>query len=247
MSEDYEDNLESMALIEANELSTQQYNSFLDHMENTPSIRSPISGKVARLCFEFMEDTGCRATETTHVRKQDIDYRTNILKVTHPKTHARCKCSKWKYADMFSRRQVLASVDRDCKICHGVGTWKKPQYTTFTPRIIDKLKAYTDTLQDMDLLFDVDRTTLWRWAKKAGIKANINIFQQKRERKIEGIFLHLFRALCSKRTTTIAKDDKYKDAIVMRKMRHSYKVVTDRYTEITIGYLVSFERRVYGM
>ena len=246
MSEDYEDYLESIALIEANELTEDQYNSFLYNMENMPSTRSPISGNVARLCFEFMEDTGCRATETIHVRKKDIDYRTNILTVIHPKTHARCKCSKWKYADMFSRRQVLASVDHDCKTCHGVGTWKKPQHTTFTPRIIHTLKAYTDTLDDDDILFDVDRTTLWRWAKKAGIKAKINIFQQKRERKIEGIFLHLFRALCSKRTTMIAKDDKYKDAIVMRKMRHSYKVVTDRYTEITIGYLVSFERRVYA-
>ena len=246
LSEDYEDYLESIALIEANELTEEQYIGFLDHMENIPSTRSPISGNVARLCFEFMEDTGCRATETIHVRKKDIDYRTNILTVTHPKTHARCKCSKWKYADMFSRRQVLASVDKTCTVCHGVGTWKKPQHTTFTPRLITKLKAYTDTLQNDDLLFPVDRTTLWRWAKKAGIRAKINIFQQKRERKIEGIFLHLFRALCSKRTTAIAKDDKYKDAIVMRKMRHSYKVVTDRYTEITIGYLVSFERRIYG-
>ena len=245
MDEDYDDYLEQQALIEANELTDGQYQAFLQEMENTPSTRSPISGYAARLCFEFMEDTGLRASETIHVRKRDLDWRTNILTVTYPKTHARCKCSKWKYADMYSRRQVLAYANPECRTCRGRGTWKRPQHATFTNRIMPRLQAYTESMKDDDILFDVDRTTLWRWAKKAGERAGINIFQQKRERKIEGVFLHLFRALCSKRTTAIAMGDKYKDAIVMRKMRHSYKVVTDRYTEITIGYLVSFERRIY--
>lgn len=242
-----EDYIEELALQEANELTDEQYDTFLKVVQTVPSTRSPILGEIARLCFEFMEDTGCRVSETIHVRKQDIDYRTNILTVIRPKTHTRCKCSKWKYADMFTRRQVLASVDPACKICHGKGTWRKPQRTTITNRIIPKLKAYTDTLKDDDILFPVHRKTLWEWGKKAGKMAGINIFQQKRERTIEGIFLHLFRALCSKRTTAIAKDDKYKDAIIMKKMRHSYKVVTDRYTEVTIGYVVSFERRVYAL
>lgn len=240
------DYAEQQALIEANELTPEQVISFLANMEKEPSPRSPIDGNIARLCFEFMEDTGGRVTETIHCKKKDLDFRTNIWTVTNPKTHARCKCSKWKYADMFSRRQVLASVDPTCMICNGKGTWKKPQRTTFTPRIYHKLLAYCNTLKDDDLLFPVTRQTLWRWGKHAGILSGINIFQQKKERMIEGVFLHLFRALCSKRTTALAKDDKYKDALVARKMRHSYKVVTDRYTEITIGYLVSWERKVYA-
>ena len=239
------DYAEERALIEANELTDAQYTAFLDAVEGVPSRRAPIDGRAARLCFEFMEDTGCRGRETIHVRKKDLDFRTRILTVTHPKTHARCKCSKWKYADMYSRRQVLASSDKSCKVCHGIGTWKKPQRTTFTPRMVQKLKVYTDGLKDDDLLFPVTRQTLWRWAKKAGTKAGINIFQQKKERLIEGVFLHLFRALCSKRMTALAKDDKYKDALVACKMRHSYKIVTDRYTEVTIGYLISFENRAY--
>lgn len=240
---DYE---EQLALIEANELTSEQYHAFLDIMERTPSKRSPITGEIARLCFEFMEDTGTRATETIHVRKKDLDFRTHILTVIHPKTHTRCKCSKWKYADMHSRRQILDYADKNCKTCNGLGKWKKPQRTTFTPRLYKRLYQYAQTIQDDEKLFPVSRQTLWRWGKKAGKAAQINIFQQKKERMIEGIFLHLFRALCSKRTTADAKDDKYKDALVACKMRHSYKVVTDRYTEVTIGYLVSFERRIYS-
>lgn len=239
---DYE---EEQALIEANELSVQQYESFLDIMQEMPAPRSPINGMTARLLFEFMEDTGCRITETLHVRKNDIDFDTLILTVTHPKTHARCKCSKWKYADMYSRRQVLASSDKGCRTCHGKGTWKKAQRTTITPRLIKRLREFTADMEDDQLLFPVTRQSVWRWGKKAGIKAGIRIFQQKKERMIKGIFLHLFRALCSKRTTAIAASDKYKDALVACKMRHSYKVVTDRYTEVTVGYLVSFERRAY--
>jgi integrase len=238
---------EQLALIEANELTPEQYRTFLDELTKIPSKRSPITGSIARLCFEFMEDTGTRATETIHVRKRDIDFRTRILTVIHPKTHARCKCSRWKYADMHSRRQVLEYADKNCKVCHGAGTWKKPQRTTFTPRLHQRLYDYCQKLKDDDELFPVSRQTLWRWGKKAGKIAGINIFQQKKERMIEGVFLHLFRALCSKRTTADAINDKYKDALVACKMRHSYKVVTDRYTEVTIGYLVSFERRAYSV
>lgn len=238
---------EELALEEANELTAQQYAKFLSELERIPGKRAPINGKQIRLAFEFMEDTGCRITETLHVRKKDLDFRTNILTVTHPKSEAKCKCSKWIYKDQFTRRKTLQYADPECGVCNGKGTWKKPQYTTFTPRMQDQLYQYCSRLKDDDLLFPTTRVSMWRWGKKAGELAGIRIFQQKKDKRIEGIFLHLFRALCSKRTTADAWSDKYKDAIVQRKMRHSYKVVTDRYTEITIGYLVSWERRTYAL
>lgn len=236
---------EEQALIEANELSDEEFETFLFNMYNTPSKRAPITGKGARLLFEFMEDTGARVTEALHTKKQDLDFRTRIWTVTHPKSETQCPCSRWKYKDLYSRSRILDHADKNCDKCHGKGKYKKPQRTTFTPRIWHKLNEYCNTLKPDDLLWPITRMTVWRWGKKAGIESGIKIFQQKDNIMIEGIFPHLFRALCSKRMVMIAKDDKYKDALVAAKMRHSYKVVTDRYTKITIGYLVSFEARIY--
>lgn len=237
---------EAQALVEANELTDIQYNGFLDIVSTLPGLRSPINGDAVRLLFEFMEDTGARVTEALNTRKRDIDFRTRIYTVIHPKSEKQCPCSKWRYKDVYSRSRVLEYADKNCTKCYGKGKWKKPQRTTITPRIWQRLQAYTTSLKDDDLLWPVSRMSVWRWGKRAGQKAGINIFQQKDNVMIEGIFPHLFRALCSKRMTSIAKDDKYKDALVACKLRHSYQVVTDRYTKVTINYLVSFESRAYG-
>ena len=77
---------------------------------------------------------------------------------------------------------------------------------------------YCETLPDDEsLLFPVTRKTMWVWGKKAGVNAGLNIFQQKEERLIEGIFLHLFRALCSKRMIKDGKYDDYKDQMIATK------------------------------
>jgi hypothetical protein len=100
-------------------------------------------------------------------------------------------------------------------------------------------------MKDDELLFPVTRKTVWVWGKKAGENAKIYIFQQKEERLIEGIYVHLFRALCSKRMVRDAKDDNYNDQLVALKLRHSFNTVTDRYTQIDINYLIGWERKTY--
>lgn len=237
---------EAQALIEANELTEAQFTAFLNEVFLQPSARAPIDGSGARLLFEFMEDTGLRVTEALHVKKQDVDLRTRILTVTHPKSEKQCPCSRWKYKDLYSRSRILDYADANCTKCHGKGKYKKPQRTTITPRIWSKMAAYIAGLKPDELLWPISRQSVWKWGKRAGKKAGINIFQQKDNIMIEGIFPHLFRALCSKRTTALAKDDKYKDALVACKMRHSYQVVTDRYTKVTINSLISWESRVYS-
>lgn len=237
---------EQKALVEATNLTNEQYDNFLEHMERIPSVRSPINGKTARLVFEFMEDTGCRVTETIHIKKEDVDFRTRILTVTRPKSEKRCKCSRWKNRDEHSQVKVLEYADTQCDKCHGKGKWKKPQRTTITPRLYWKLREYCDTLKDGERLFPISRISLWTWGKDAGERAGINIFQQKEERLIEGIFLHLFRALCSLRTTRDAKNDLYQTQIVDCKMRHAYDRVGERYNRVDINYLINWENKVYG-
>lgn len=238
-------NDERQAIIEANELTEKQLEDFYKELRQIPSPRSPITGEVATLAFEFMEDTGCRVNETIHVKKEDINFRTRILTVKFPKSESICKCSRWKYKDLHTRIRVLESVNANCNVCKGKGKWKKPQITTITPRLIHKLKWYCDDLKDDNCLFPITRNTLYRWGKEAGIYAGINIFQQKKEKLVEGIFLHLFRALCSKRMITDAMNDKYKDQLVACKLRHSFSTVTDRYTKIDVNYLWSWEEKTY--
>ena len=96
-----------------------------------------------------------------------------------------------------------------------------------------------------ELLFPTTRQSFWNWGKAAGRMAEINIFQQKDERLIEGIFLHLFRALCSKRITRDSKEDPYNDQLVQCKLRHGI-TVTDRYTKVDINYLINWERKFYA-
>ena len=233
--------------VEAVQLTEKQFQDMLIELKSIPTYRSPIPGEIAVLCFRFMEDTGCRVTETIHVKKRDINFKTKILVVTHPKSEKKCKCSVWRYKDVYTRTMILISSDRDCSKCHGKGKWKKPQRTTFTSRIINDLSAYCDTLDDEDYLFPISRQSLWVWGKKAGVNAKIDIFQQKEERFIEGVFLHLFRSMCALRMLKDAKLDNYKHELVSCKLRHSERIVTDRYTKIDINYLLGWESKIYDL
>jgi len=232
-------------LQESNILSPKQFDDFLIQLECVPGKRSPLNGLGARLCFQFMEDTGCRVSETISIKKKDLDFKTRILTVTNPKTEQRCKCSRWKNKNEYSNIKILEYADTQCIKCHGKGKWKKPQRTTFTPRIYSKLVEYCKYLEPDEYLFPITRQSLFNWGKQAGKLANLYIFQQKDERKIDGIFLHLFRELCSKRVKFDARDDPFRDELVQCKLRHSYDVMADRYTKIDINYLLNWEAKIY--
>jgi hypothetical protein len=234
------------ALDEANNLRPEQLAVFYAELEKMPTPKAPISGAQAVLCFQFMEDVGSRVNETIHVQKKHVNTRTGIVIITHPKSRKRCKCSRWGHVE-GSRRMKLISADRNCEQCAGKGRWRAPQKATYTPRIAHRLHAYLETLDNDDCLFPVNRVTLWRWGKAAGKKAKINIFQEKEVRSIEGIFLHLFRALCALRMTADAQNDPYRDQMISRKLRHSVNTaLINRYNRIDINYVISWERKTYG-
>lgn len=242
MEQGFDDDLSEEKFVEATELTIEQYAKFLDEIEKIPTNKAPISGQVTRLCFEFMEDTGCRVTETTYVKKKDLNFNSRILTVTHPKVDTRCKCSRWKNKNEYSRIKILDYADPNCDRCHGMGKYKKPQRTTFTPRIVRRLVSYCSELKDDDYLFPVSRQRLWKWSKKAGRQANINIFQQKKERYIEGIFTYLMRSLCTRRM----KKDGADRELRMLKLRHSFsKDVHDVYEVPDINALLNWEARTY--
>lgn len=236
---------ESKALVEANNLTNEQLDIFYNEIRKIPSLRSPLTGDEGVLAFKFMEDTGSRVNEMVHIRKKDINLKTRILTITEPKVSTLCDCASWRYKDLYSRIRIIDHADSNCNKCKGFGRWKAPQKTTITPRLIGVIRDYSENMKDEDLLFPVHRSTLWKWGKKAGEAAQINIFQVKKTREIDGIFLHLFRALCSKRMLRDAKNDDYKDQLVACKLRHSFGTVTDRYTKIDINYLWNWEEKTY--
>lgn len=239
---------EQQAAIEANIITDEQLDSFYSEIEQIPAPRASITGYGTRLLFEFMEDTGLRITESLHVQKKHLDFRTRIITVVYPKAEKQCRCSEWEYVDLRTRKRKLVKANKNCPLCHGKGRWKKPQRTTFTPRIVQKLINYAKDLKDDDYLFNVHRYTVWRWGKEAGKRAGINIFQQKDEKIIYGVFPHLFRALCSKRMIRDAKDDPYTEGLLVCKRRDSVRggFVADRYTKIDIMYLLGWENKFYG-
>ena len=230
--------------IESAQITENQFEELLHELKDIPSNRSPIDGDITVLCFRFMEDTGCRVTETIHVKKQDINFNNHILTVTNPKTEKKCKCSVWGWTEIRTRK--LISTNKKCPICKGKGKWKKPQRTSFTNRIITPLEKYCKTLNDDDYLFPISRQSLWKWGKIAGKQAKIDIFQQKEEKLIEGIFLHLFRSMCAFRILRDAAQDNYKRELVICKLRHSSPTVTDLYTRIDINYLLNWEKKFYN-
>ena len=232
-----------VTMIEAVQITDVQFEDLLFQLKEIPSNRSPIPGDIAVLCFKFMDDTGCRVTETTYVKKRDINFKNFILTVTHPKTEEKCKCSKWGWTEHHTRKLIKA--DKKCPKCNGKGKWKKPQRTSFTNRIKKDLFQYCEKIEDDDYLFPISRQSLWKWGKQAGVNANIEIFQQKKERLIEGIFLHLFRSRCAFRILRDGIDDPYRREMVLYKLRHAPPTTTDIYSIIDINYLLGWERKTY--
>lgn len=228
-------------------ISTEDLNSYYQQVEQLPSPKSPIDGKIARLAYEFMEDTALRVNELIHVRKRDIDRRTRILLVTMPKVSQKCKCARWKNKNDYSRVKVLASADPLCPDCHGEGRYKKPQRTTITPRIWNRVIDYISNLNDDDILFPISRKTLWKWAKTAGQNAGLNVFIVKKDKTINNMFNHFFRALCTVRMKRDATNEQFRDELIMAKRRDTYESHVERYTEIGISELLAWEDKTYQL
>ena len=236
---------DNQVLINATNITSEQLESFYKEVQKIPSERSPIKGFAARLAFEFMEDTGLRVNELIHVRKMDINFQTMVLTVIMPKISKRCSCSRWKNKNEYSKAKILDYANPVCSDCHGSGRYKRPQKTTITPRIKDKLYLYCESFRPIDLLFPISRVSLWKWAKKAGNIAGLNVFVSKDEKEINNMFNHFFRALCTIRMKKDAKDEEYRDELIMTKRRDTFDKVMDRYTKIDINYLLQWEAKTY--
>ena len=231
--------------INAINISKEQLESFYQEVANRPSYKSRISGYGTALAFQFMEDTGLRVSETIHVRKKDIDFDTRLLIVTRPKVSKHCKCSTWKNKNEYSSSKTLEYADPACSDCHGKGRWKKPQKTTITPRIKNKLMVYCEDFKEDDIIFPISRVSLWKWARDAGDRIGLKVFVSKDEVDIHNMFNHLFRSLCTIRMKRDAATEEFKEELIMAKRRDSYETHVDRYTKIDINYLLDWEKKTY--
>lgn len=111
------------------------------------------------------------------------------------------------------------------------------QKTTIMPYDVKRIERFLNKFSDSDQLFPVTRSTVWRYYKNASRLAGMNIFESKDEVDIVGAWTHLLRSSCSK----MYEDLGAKHSLVQKKMRHSGRDVTDRYTKVDMQALLDFE------
>lgn len=111
------------------------------------------------------------------------------------------------------------------------------QKTTILPYDVKPFERFLSKYSDNDRLFSVTRSTLWRYAKNASILGGMNIFEAKDEIEITGAWTHLLRSSCAK----MYEDAGAKHSIVQKKLRHSGRDVTDRYTKVDMQALLDFD------
>lgn len=193
------------------------------------------------LFFNMLEGCACRVSEIIKLEKRDIDLEHRILTIRKAKTSKRlCKCSHYK---KVNRRRIIVVDDKSCTKCSGERVIFKDQFTTVLARDIPTLAKYTENLSDCDKVFPrISRMTAWQYAKNAGIMAGLPIFEQQEERKVDGVWTHLFR----KSRAKIMEDLGAKESLISRKLRHSAKNVTQVYTKVDLNAVLEWERKIYG-
>ncbi len=90
-----------------------------------------------------------------------------------------------------------------------------------------------------EILFHTSRSTVWYYAKNAGILAGLNIFEEQENKQIHGIWTHLFRKSCAKR---MLYDGDSPKPLVQKKLRHSFREAIDTYIRADINTLLAWEQ-----
>lgn len=121
----------------------------------------------------------------------------------------------------------------------------RPSHTTIPPIILGELKNHFKNKDDSDFIFTskktkkpVDRSTPWIYAKDAGEKAGLNVFQIKAEMEIEGMSLLLFRNSYER----FMSDNQAPKGLIDLKLR---RPSDNKYGNHTLHDLKKFERDIF--
>jgi len=192
--------------------------------------------------FRLLYFSALRVSEALYLKASDVDLDKRILTLRVTKTGYK-KCN--------------ACKGSGCEKCDQRGKLRKPQYTTIHPWNIPTLYMCVAVKNHDEYLFNTNRYTLWNYAKKAGKRAGLKVFEQQDNRLIEGVWTHLFRKSRAQQMILDGKaageDRDYLLELVKIKLRHSTnKDVTNRYTnaigqKLTINDLLEWEKKHYPL
>jgi len=180
--------------------------------------------------YKIMYGSALRVSEALMLQVKDLDLKNCIITIRNAKTgFKKCKACK----------------GQGCKKCNWSGKIKKAQFTTILPNDSNLLTKYIQQykLGKNDYLFKTTRQTVWKYGKKAGKKARLNIFEMQEERAIHGVWTHLFRKSRAKQML----QDGASEELVKLKLRHSMSDVTWRYIRPDINTLRAWEDTTYPL
>lgn len=249
-----------------NFLSEQDFQAFLNSLrqllesnqkslaQTNRSLSMPIDGFIE--LFRLVYGSALRISESLTVYPNDIDFDKKLISLPHTKTgFKKCKCARRIKQDNGS---WLLTGNKDCSICKGRYKLRKTQRTTIHPHYSDSLRSYLNGADPNKPIFSTNRFTLWSYAKKAGKLAGLNVFEEQKDRLIEGVWTHLFRKSRAKQMMRdIGPDEKeaYVYELLKIKLRHSRedagRDVTQRYSNIIgqklgLNDLLEWEKKHYG-
>ena len=117
----------------------------------------------------------------------------------------------------------------------------KIQKTTILPSDATRLKKFFEKFdcKDDEQIFRTSRSTVWYYAKNAGLLAGLNIAEEQDNKQINGIWTHLFRKSCAKR---MLYDGDAPRPLVQKKLRHSFLEAVDTYLRADINALLKWEQ-----
>lgn len=144
--------------------------------------------------------------------------------------------------------EMLNLIKSDFDLEHRILTIRNPktkkkgkQYTTIMPYDAIKIKKFLSNFKDNEKLFPTSRTTMWTYYKNTGLIGGLKLFSIKNEQKIKGAWTHMMRESCAK----MYEDAGAKESIISKKLRHSHKSMTQRYTEADIHAVLDFDKKYF--
>lgn len=183
--------------------------------------RPPMSANDFITAFRVDYECGLRIGELANLEKRDFNLNTKLLTIREPKTGHRK--GKMRSDGTFIKEMI-------------------PQVTTILPYSIDRIEKHLLNYSSHDKVFPASRMTFWRYAKRVGLLAGLNIFEMQKQKTIDGLWTHAFRKACSKRMRDYGADRELR----MLKLRHAFKDAHDAYDNYDIYSLLEWEERTFN-
>lgn len=116
----------------------------------------------------------------------------------------------------------------------------KVQKTSIGPLLLADLAKFLADKKGK--LFNCHRATAWKYAKQAGNLANLKVYEEQKQRSINGVWTHLFRKSYAK----LMEEMKASPSLIMLKGRWSPREMYQTYTKPSLNYLIEWEAKAFG-